>query len=421
MKKIITKKELLERFLEIDEMAHNENPEWPTTRLQFPLIFQLENFTIKKGKSVEIRTKDPETGEFLDGIIVSDRIRTSPNGIKLLEFNNYERGNPRGFERRWIELDQNNEAVRAVNINPKIIDGAYGHLNLPKDKKRYGLELKKDVDTIDAVDLDDSEVRDTTEEVSKRKINSLINSFFGKSAIKMKLNSMVTPIILAGAKYTEKTTNVLKKFNFSGPDMYFQYHSQYNFKEIGDMLDKLLEYKYKIDNNEEVSHDLFGIPNHQVRNYANYIYKNGKWDTSNALGSKDVFDVTRIRRLYKKSVQRGEMKLGVVSELTVSSFARNGIIGLNVMLKSFNNVRTLGNRWGERDNNIFDIRTFSSSPIPEETDLLSISVKNYSKLYQDLFKDCFNQLQDKLMQLDEDEILNKLVIDPSVIGYSEEN
>lgn len=413
--KELTKKQFFEEIYINEEKKPDD--QWPIITLSDPLIFYIEEFINSSGRHVKIKTKDQETGELVDGLIKSTRIRRSPNGKELLEFNNYEGGIVE-TKRRWIELDYNRDPVRFVDIKPGLIDGTFGHLDLPKSFGMYGYVNKSRSKSVTNPEVN----KDTKEEFSKRKINKFINSFFDQSSIILKLNLMGIAPIEAGAKYTEKTTNVERKFDFIGPELYFKYHSQYNFSSFNEILDKIQEYRYLLDNNLPIPTELLGVPEHQVRQYANYIYRNGKWSPRQRIADKKHYELTKIRKLAKKNVQKGEKKIATFTDMTVNTY-RQSINKLTMVIEFSvtNDLRTYGKEWGIEMGQLFPkIIVHTTKEFSSDTEFSELTVLNYSGFYRELFVSTLGKLKEAILNLDEDEILYKQVQDPSIMGYEHE-
>lgn len=393
-------------IINVTEMAKKENPEWPSTYLENPLIFHIDEFISPTRDKIKVKTKHPETGEILENTVYSKRIRTSPNGKKLLEFINIEEDKNIPTVRRWIELNENNDPIRVVDINADLVDGVLGHKNLPSSKKYgvTGITNKYNVDT--------------EEETSKRILFSIIDKFFKTTTVRMKLNSIAAPIIVGSSKYTEQTTNVIKDFKFKGPELNFELHSVYDFDDISNLINQLIEYRYNIENDNPINTNLFGLPAKQVRQYA-YSYPMGKWSSTQKLGIEDKFELTPIRRLHKKDVNKGNKVLGTVTKLNVATKLDGNTLRLTLKFKSYNNIRSADTAdYGRRGTFLFEpivINKEISVPfdIENEEDL---TVNKHKDVFGSLLIDGLNELKNEMMKIDEDRALYVLYYDPTVVG-----
>lgn len=381
-----------------------ENDKWPSSFLADPLIFYIDEFILPTKYKIKVKTKHPETGEILDSTVYSKKIRTSPNGKKLLEFVNIEEGKNISTVTRWIELDQNNNPLRVVDIDVDLVNGVRGHKNLPKSKK-YGTPKEKPINKYNV---------DTEQETSKRILFSIIDKFFKTTIITMKLNTIAAPIIVGSSKYTEQTTNVTKYFNFKGPELNFELHSVYDFEDVRDLISEIIEFRYHVENNIPINTNLFGLPSKQVRQYAKH-----KWSTIQRLGVKDKFELTPVRGLHKKDVNKGDKVLGTVSKLNVATKLEGNTLRLTLKFISYNNIRSADTAdYGRRGTFLFEpivINKDITIPFDIENDKY-LTVNKHKDIFGKLLIDGLNDLKNEIMEIDEDRALYVIDYDPTVVG-----
>ena len=219
MMNVLTKNTILsiiaEQMLSVDEMSARPAELWQTEKLEQPMVIDLPGVT-----SLNPDTQTPEEGK-----VISNIIRISPKGQRLLQFKNLAKGG----QRMWLEIGTDkvhphlprNDVYGTKWSGPKPLEDLYRD-DEDKDKK---IATRKE---------------NLTNEWPKRNlIFPIINSLFRSPNIIRQLDRCGIPEIVADNEYTEPVTNVRKIMLWTGPKLYFNFHAIRDEEDVQTALDKI--------------------------------------------------------------------------------------------------------------------------------------------------------------------------------------
>jgi hypothetical protein len=414
---------------ELSEMALNAA--WAPSKLPEQLTLNVDSI-----RGIPVNAVDSNTGEPLEpGTIKSNMVRTSPTEHRLLQFMNLENGKR---ETRYVEIDGNGNAVNTFKFPPRLekYGTAYGgpvDMETKVDKRIEKLQKRQKQAGWDKEDEYQRQmVRGRLElsakdEQSKRKlVHPIINKFFGQKSIITHLDKCGIPELKASSTFTEPTTNINvlsprrdKESKFCGPDIYFNYHTVRDDDDIQDAIDKIINYRASLEMGEKPKGKR-PEPGKMVRQYAGQVYSGGQWSPEQRAYDKPHFELTPIYKLYKQAVQKGEKAFNVISDLTVmGKVVTKGDTNSYVLTARFsatNSVRTVNTTYASTRGNLFNPITVGvehemgdEREFPKE----SMNCIENTELFKNLYIELFQKLTDKILEIEPDAVLEKLLFEPS--------
>lgn len=407
---------------ELSEMALNAA--WAPSKLPEQLTLNVNDI---RGKAVN--ALDSKTGESLpSGVIKSDIVRTSPSGDRIIQFMNVESGVK---ATRYVQIDDNNNVVTTFTAPPRLAkfgtDYEKVSMDTKIDKRIDKLATRQQKVGWDKMDSYQRDlVRDRIEssqqdEQAKRKlVFPIINKFFGQKSIVTHLDKCGIPEINANSQFTEPTSNInqlsperSRESQFCGPNIYYNFHTVRDDDDVQDAIDKIMNFRMSVEMGEKPKGQR-QLPGKMVRQYAGQVYAGGKWDPSQRAADKSQFELTPIYKLYKQAVQKGEKAFNVISDLTViGKIVNRSTYMLNAVFTATNQVRTITSvNAGSRGNLFEPIRVSVSHEIQGDEPMNCIE---NTELFRDLYVELFQQLTTKILQIEPDAILEKLLYEPSEV------
>ncbi len=409
---------------ELSEMALNAM--WAPSELPQQMTFNVDSI-----RGIPVNAIDSKTGEQLEpGIIKAHKLRTGPLEHRLLQFLNLENGKK---ETRYIEIDQNNNVISTFTAPPRT----------PKYGTKYGGAVDTEVKVDRRIDKlasrqkkfgwnkEDEEQRAKVRErlglskndsIAKRTlVNPLINAFFNQKSIKTHLDKCGIPELKGESTFTEPTSNINilspyrdKESKFCGPEIYFNYHTVRDDNDIQDAIEKILDFRMSLETGAKPKGKRPN-PSKMVRNYAGQVYSGGKWDPSQRAYDKSQFELTPILKLYKQAVQKGEKAFNVISDLTVIGNVTGDVYKLNAIFTATNSVRTIQQTFASKRGNLFDpIRASVTYPLGD-MDSNSMNCIQNLDIFKQLYLELFQELTSKILEVNPDSVLEKLLIEPSEV------
>lgn len=430
----------------------------PIIKLRIPKVIDSDDL-IPQGKNGTfaksvMKTKNPLTGQWEEGYAVTDIIIETPNGSQLYLIKNYG-------------VPQNNEGFSFNYIDVK--GGRRLYAGLPI-RGEYGIE--KPDKYLEAVKAPKSPSE--KQKYSKRLISSRINLFFNSNDIQEKLKSMLMSPVVGDYRYTEMRTNVIRKMSWGvdTPELNFAYNGVVHAEELRPaleyLMEKLSEKNVDIDLipeiDDEFINDVFDInvepesndinldtntnyiapkvgnrndivvgqhkrrgsssgkADYMTRYQAGHIYKGGKWKLSQRVGSKDEFKkaggYTKVRKLYSKDIQLGEMSVASMSELKIFGNISNGQYIMKVIFEPYLSIRPLGKDTGvDIGNTIKPIEFVITRDLPdgltEETFDLGDSTNDKTVLFMTgndgVLTEALGKLKIEIINLDQEDVINNII------------
>ena len=350
----------------------------------------------KKFAHLVVGSKNPETGEVEPNVIYPFRIRTAPNGQRILMFVPY-------FGETRHSLDVN-------KVNPPMFFDAESHLlyqDLPANA-HYGTQRVKGKEMSDE------------EWVKRYALYNVINNFFlTDQDIRIAFSSCGIPIIKAQKIFTKRTTDKNKTVEmgdrvidveYVGPRLAFKIHTLRDEKDLSEALSKIFSAIEKISAGQEPDPYILNV-GHQPRENVK-VTPNGQWHQELRNNGKLYHKLTPKYHLNQKMVQNGEIELTLKSQVLVSGNIVGSNYNLSLEFQVVKTIRTAGNDQGQNAGMLFDpIIVTASSPLP--TALLGSPLRVNSRSNPDFFKQimqqCLVQMKQEILNLEPGDILSKLI------------
>ena len=392
---VLTKNTILsiiaEQMLSVDEMSARPAELWQTEKLEQPMVIDLPGVT-----SLNPDTQTPEEGK-----VISNIIRISPKGQRLLQFKNLAKGG----QRMWLEIGTDkvhphlprNDVYGTKWSGPKPLEDLYRD-DEDKDKK---IATRKE---------------NLTNEWPKRNlIFPIINSLFRSPNIIRQLDRCGIPEIVADNEYTEPVTNVRKIMLWTGPKLYFNFHAIRDEEDVQTALDKILDYRMSLEDGGEVNQQQDRQkPVKMVRAYGGQVYPGGKWTPEQIAYAEKYHKLTPVYKLHKKAVQGGHKAFNLRSDIDFIGGIIDNEYSLGVSFSVTKYYRTAGASRGKDKGKIIEpIRVHKSLNIPEGINPEELTIKNHKEFFKEIFKMVLTELGEQILQIDADEVLTQLLFEPS--------
>ncbi len=407
--------QIIQEEFEISEMPRNLD--WADVPLDNPVTINIDDI-----QGIPVNAVDPKTKEPLEpGMVKAYLVRQSPTGMKMINFPNMENGKR---ETRYIIVDDNLNPIKGMKFLPRNTSAGtdWKGVDMEKRADQKIARLQRKQSTY-GHQVDDPELRQQVKSqdemalldawAKRRLVHPILSEFFSRRSIIQHLDKCGIPEVKGGAKFTEPTTNILKKYNFNGPMINFSYHSVRDDKDIQDALDKIISYRTALETGEKMKGSR-PEPTKMVRQYGGNVYPGGKWDPTQRAEGKNQFKLTPVYKLYMKNVQRGEMAFNVLTNLQVMGSINNGQYTLAMQFVATKSFRAADTEFGERTPSrmkLFEpIKVVSTKPLPPNDN--TPTIKEDLGFFEELFADCLNQLGSELLSVDPNEVLQQLMFEP---------
>lgn len=410
---------------DLDEMAKPKSEKWKESFLGEPMTLNVQSI-----RDIPVTAVDVKGGEQLDpGVIKSNIVRTSPTGHRLIEFINLENGKR---VNRYVEIDDAGSPINTFKFPPRLPKYGTGYEGPTDMETQITNKIQKlqKVQKTYGHDVNDPNLRtkmagviqlNAKDEWAKRNVvHPILNAFFSESGIIKHLDKCGIPEVLARATFTEPSTNISRldpnkqrHSNFNGPDMVFNYHSVRDDDDVQNAIDKIISYRMSIETGEKMKGKRQS-PGKMVRQYGGQQYPGGKWDPEQRTYDKPHFELTPIYKLYKQAVQKGEKAFNVITDLDVIGKVVGGRYVLTMSFTATNSVRTATSSMGSQRGKLFEpIRVNSVQELPGDSQ--EVTVANNKDFFKELFRDCLTQLGEKLLEVEPDAVLEKLLFEPEEV------
>ena len=425
---------------EVSEMARASND--VVRQLDTPVRIPVDKLT-KKSRNPKplpkIASKDPESGEVVENMVIATKKLIKPSGLEILQFENY--GEPRServpYTIRFIVA----ETREYCEANPRNADAGTSWTgskisNIPDDETQ------------------DQEGERYQKEYVQGEANAKnncyfkgVNKLFERVDVINKLDSSLIPEPWASSKTTEQRTNVEQHFSFGAntPKVMVEFRTVRDSDNAEEAIDSILNTRLAIEDRMEDEHNnnenetTRKKPDYVRRGFAGHIYtKGGEWYSHQRIGGEEKFkeegEYTPIYHLFKKSIQAGQRGLNVETRLKIYGDLEGVFQGavkgattrhidttndryrMVIIMESFINFRSASGQVGQKIGNIYEpIRVSISALIPEGTDPKDLTfTKNpdffYNKNGDGVFQRVLDELGKQILdQINPDEVLNKIL------------
>lgn len=398
-------------------------------KLPQPMRIPISELSNQSKRPDKVISKDPDTGDFIEDVIIGDEIMILENGLELLKFQNYAK--QRGVEGALTPKE-------CVVLPEKLY-----YKFLPRSSKFGTQYQKKDYETAPEGESDEDREKRLARiqaikegNVKRFGIFPVINEMFSRHEILDHLDICLIPETWASNLRTEHTTNVikLKKFGATGPDIDVDFYSARDLNDIESTIDSMLDLRAELAMGEEGAEVTRQREKsaHLPRRHANYIYtKGGNWSGKQRVHDKDFFEKyggkTMIYGLNSKNIQEGNKQISIESVLDI----KGNIVGNNfnnyiyvlrakftATLNARNKETGMGSNRGQLINPI-EIEVVK--PLPEGIDTESFNFsdnmdffinegRTVSKQKTGFFPDLINKLGDAILSdIDPDDVQQKVV------------
>lgn len=372
-------------------------------------------------KSVNVPDKivclDPATNEMVEGVIIGNKVRTWPEApeLKFLAFVNYGKS---------LGIDRKDYTTQYVLIPENIF-----RQHKPRTKDFGMMYTKKDLETSPEGETEEEKkkrlklIKSNNEGYVKRHvIYPSINHFFSQPKILNRLDISLIPEIWATSMRTERTTNREKRFKWgdNGRSLNIEFYSVKDINDIDSVLDDI--FNTRMDLEDGVENRERKMSKTKPREYSNYIYRRGgKWNAIQRIYNADEFkkagEYTKVLKLLKKNIQKGEKGVNTMSRLVIEGdVVDDRFYELRAKFTVELNYRTISGDEPQSAGELIDpIYVSVRKELPEEaiTDG-DFTVKKYKGFFgtngQDgIFTELFKKMGDEMMsKINPDEVLNKI-------------
>ena len=321
----------------------------------------------------------------------------------FIRFKNNSKIDPKSGERKWPGKDE------CVYLNP---NGQYEYYpTVPPRNAKFGTPWTKE-----------GKVSKDPEELAKRYvIYPPLKAFSNDPEVINKLESCVIPIPLIHGEFTERLGNKIQTQSFGGKNgiISFRFEPRVEYKTIHDVLNKIIDNRMAAATGEQLRKQ------QTSKTPRVFDVVKGQWSHSQSIENKDSFkhhgEYTKILRLFKKNIRRGEADTNVVSVFKVEGIPREDGYLLRVTYFPVLNYRSGENSSPSSKGNLIpNIVEQKIAPFPEGYDQRSIVInKETVEYFKQLFNDVITQLKSKVLTIDADEVTGKIL--QLLQTYDEEN
>lgn len=394
---------------EMGEMANTEREKRMENVeiLNEPIRIPVESLMNGGSKPIpKIVSKDPDTGEFVEDVVIANMVITLPMGGQMVKFHNWG---------EKVGLDRKDMGTHYVKIPENI------HFpNFPRSKK-YGTEYVKSDKGVAKPD-ESPEEREarlkyiTTQDEKYSKfyvIFPAVNKLFTTPDVLNRLDMCLVPEVRAGDKRTERTTNVEKRMTFGGtrPTINAEFHSVMDKQTIDTAIDYIFDVRAAVEDRDERERI---ISTFKPREYGGYRYPGGYWDAIQRIYDEAAFkqagEYTPILKLLKKNIQKGQQGMNIISRLYIEGDIVDNEYVLRCKFSTILNYRT-----GDRETPVSagkytpDIFAETRKPVPEDVNPSDLTIRKNKDFFDDMFSQLMNDLGRNILTiLDPDDAIDKL-------------
>jgi len=400
------------------EMGEMANIKKIPRKLDTPLKLNINELDQSQSTALpKIVSLDPDTNEFVEDVIIGDEVITMPNGVEVLKFFNY------GEEEK---LDRAKK-VSAYVVLPENIFYKHPPRNVKMGTKYVPTDLNIEPEGESEEERDarlKKLARQNEAYAKKYVIYPSINNFFSRRDILNRLDVSLVPETWAGPLRTERTTNKEIRFHFggNGKAINIEFYAVRDLSSIEEALDEILKTRMDIEDGADVENRQRKRSSTKPREYANYIYtRGGNWDAIQRIYDEENFkqagEYTRILKLLKQNIQKGQMGLNTFSKLVIDGDVSGNDYILRGKFDCTLNYRTVekgtGNKAGEIVPPLYaEIRRALPPEVRNDPDFSIRKNKNFfgTRDGEGIFADLMKKLGDEMMtKINPDEVLNKIM------------
>lgn len=326
-----------------------------------------------------IVSKNPITGEIVEGVAIGTTLITAPSGHEVLEFTNYG----------VVESGKLNYVVLADEwkVDGKLKQFKNVFLGANVRGKKYEREIERDAQ---GKLQDKIQTEDDPEEVEKLKrrlktireanakrygIFPIINSMFSDPSVLDHLDITLVPETWAIPPTTEHTTNriVLKKFGGDSPEIDADFIAVRDLKDVDTAINDVMDLRAELAMGDTVSDREREKSKHIPRQHANYIYSGGNWHARQRVHDENFFTSeggkTPIYQLLSKNIQEGNAGVAIKSVLDLNGDVQGDSYVISATFRASLNARNRETGEGEEIGELFTpIRVTDSKPLPNTND-----------------------------------------------------
>jgi len=418
----------IDRFMDSEpkqsEVAEMANVTYTSRKLDQPLRIPVADLSRESRNVPKVISKDPETGEMVEGVIIGDEIRTYPQApeFEFLAFVNY--AVPQG------PIDKKQYMTHLVYIP----ENTYYKLSQIPRTKKFGTEYTGSP-LYTAPEGETKKGREERlEKLSRQKegyskryvLHNALNKFFSRRDILDRLDTSLIPEIWGSPLRTERVTNEEQKMKFGGNGWAInaEYYSVKDITNVEEAIDEIMRVRMDLEG---------GVTNRErrrsetkPREYSDYIYRHGgRWQAIQRIFDENRFksegEYTRILKLLKKNIQKGEKAFNTFSKLIIEGDKTDGdIYRMRAKFTVQLNVRP--EKVNERGQEVSDIgktvddiiRPIFSSidiDIPDEyLDDPEFNARKYPEFFFMAIARLLSELGGKILtEINPDEVLGKII------------
>lgn len=393
-------------------------------KLPAPMRIPISELSNQSKRPDKVISKDPDTGELIEDVIIGDEIMILENGLELLKFQNYAK--QRGVEGGLTPKE-------CVVLPEKL------YYKFPPRSSQFGTQYqKKDYETAPEGETEEDKERRLKRiqaikegNVKRFGMFPVINDMFSRHEILDHLDICLIPETWASNLRTEHTTNVikLKKFGATGPDIDVDFYSARDLNDIESTVDSILDLRADLAMGEEGAEVQRQRERsaHLPRRHANYIYtKGGNWAGKQRVHDKAFFEKaggkTMIYGLNSKNIQEGDRQISIESILDIKGYISGDNYVLKARFTATLNARNKETGVGSnRGDLIQPIDVVLAKPLPEGIDAQSFNFsdnmnffinegRTMSRQKTGFFPDLINKLGNAILtNIDPDDVQQKVV------------
>jgi len=327
------------------DIAPNRGSVFQREELPEAIRIPVDQLTVGKKSEPPKRIvcEDPDTGEMVEGVVISKVVARLPSDKWMLIFRNH--GEDENLDRPTVK-------TRYVILADNMMSGEYMK-NLPR-RLSTGNPPDRDVlenllDNPPAEDASDEEKEAWKERVetlqnarAKRyALFPLINKMFSEHGLLDKLDISLIPETWATSIRTEHTTNVskIRKFGGTTAEIDADFFAVRDLDNVEEAIDEVMDLRADlamgaIDDDGEGGKRDRDVSTAVPRRHANYIYQGGNWYAKQRVHDENFFQreggKTPVYNLLSKNIQEGNKGVTIESKLEV----KGEVVGNEYIIKS---------------------------------------------------------------------------------------
>jgi len=327
---------------ELAMVAEGKPPKFPRHTIPEVIRIPAEELYVAEGSNPPGRVvcEDPETGEMVEGVVISNVIMTLPSGKEVLVFRNH--GEPSKVDKpvvntRYVVLKESRDIInRYMKFLPR---GDMWQNPIDRDVLETLLANPPGPDaTPEEQEAYDKKVSTLQNARAKRyALYPLINRMFSDHELLDKLDISLIPETWATPIRTEHTTNVsesqVKSFGGTSAEIDADFYSVRDMTDVQMAIDNVMDLRADLalgalEDDEREREVSTAVP----RRHANMVYRNGNWFAKQRVHDEEFFrregGKTPRYELLSKNIQEGDKKVTVESVLDVKGQIEGDNYGL---------------------------------------------------------------------------------------------